>query len=283
MADRQCLVIDDVERTLATMSAAGRGIVEDGAALVRRVVLQHASRRRWHVVRYDDFAAWASDLVHRSRQWLVLDPLFPIDPSDGRCLPFRIARASAAGGIRRYEHDAVPPLDSMSVPLALLDDAAASGGTLRYVAQLATQSGVRIARAALCASTRSARDALQMAMHVGCVEYVPGDWRILDLRDGCPHLPFTGRAATYENGDKVYWRVPMSAVPGNVWQVLLLDSDIKEAIAQARRSVGQHLQQVVGGDPTIMDLQRIGPNIPALVLPHQRADAQTPLSQLIEV
>jgi hypothetical protein len=51
------LIIDDVEASLAAMTALGRSIVGRSAECVRNAVIAHASRRGWCVVRHETAAS----------------------------------------------------------------------------------------------------------------------------------------------------------------------------------------------------------------------------------
>src|SRR5665213_764720 len=74
-----CLIIDDVDPSLAQMTQLGRDIVGAPTAAIRRAVLEFANRRGWSVFEHGAFAEWASEIVTREkRPWLMLDPLLPL-------------------------------------------------------------------------------------------------------------------------------------------------------------------------------------------------------------
>jgi hypothetical protein len=109
--------------------------------------------------------------------------------------------------------------------VAILDDVAASGATLRHAARaLAGRGGASIARIAVCAGTRVARATVRGAFpDARWSTFLTGDWRIMHLRDGCAHLPCTGRRL--EQGDaadpddtRVPFRAPAEVVDGSLWQ-----------------------------------------------------------------
>jgi len=288
MADLSCLVIDDLDAALAAMTEVGKSVAAESASLIRESVLRYAKRRGWTVISHGSFTQWATALIKSDeRRWVVLDPLFPTDGIAERALRLPLRRASVAG---QFEVSGdLDIMDQLGVrtTIGLLDDAAASGGTLRHVIRMARMRGLTVSKVVVCASTRYARDALRPAIpSVPWVDYMPGDWRIVHLRDGCPHLPFTGgsldlSASEAAKHTRQYACSPTYCVRGSVWQALHLDREIQETIGRARARIVIEMASVLGHPPTVSDVRLLGPGCRAIVAPGQIARPETPLENLL--
>jgi hypothetical protein len=285
MADRECLIIDDVHAALDVMTDVGRNAASEASFAVRDAVLSHAARRNWAVVPYGAFAVWAANVLGRDEHsWVVLDPLFPSHQFGERVRPLRLTRAASGFG---FDQDEGWHIGDASDSIGVLDDAAASGRTLRHVSAALEQAGKKVSRFVLCASTSMARAAAKRsAPDALWVDFVAGDWRILHLRDGCPHLPFSGfrtdqKVLLDSAGASVDLRTPAPEVPGSLWQVLCVDPVIRKLVAAARLSVAERLSLLLGRPATIRDLYGMGRGVFGFVRPGQSATAETTLHSLL--
>lgn len=261
MTDRECLIIDDVCASLALMTELGRQVSSEAALQVREAVLAYAARRGWSVVPYEQFAAWALRLVNDSaHDWLVLDPLFPVPTPGSRVSRMRLSRVGPA----RFDGDVLSAQVEKGHSFGLLDDAAASGATLRHVARLVQQSGATVSTIAVCASTRMARSALLESAPAGWCDFIRGDWRIMHLRDGCSHLPYTGRSIDQPplvtaRGDEVRLCVPATAIDRSMWHSLNVVSSIATALKAGRTGVVGKLEEALGRAAAVGDLALLRP------------------------
>ena len=254
---------------------------------VRDAVLDFAARRNWSVVPHAVYVSWADRMITSDDQrWVVLDPLFPRDRSDGRVIPFRITR-----GTRGISVDSSAAVDESNSPLAgsitILDDAAATGTTLRHMIERVSNAGGRVTRIALCVSSRGARDLLRRAARdAKWVEFTPlDDWRTMHLRDGCAYLPYSGRSVNEApflsaNGGHVELRTLTTNLTASLWHVLLLDGGIREAVLALRAHVPASLGAIVQRSATIDDLSLLGPRVTAPVTTGQNITKWTTLDAL---
>lgn len=73
--------------------------------------------------------------------------------------------------------------DDRDLSIGLVDDAAATGGTLCAAARLAAAQGLRVSTMRVCASTDKARRRVRESLGGLTVSVcVPGNWRIMHLR-----------------------------------------------------------------------------------------------------
>lgn len=271
VAMREILVIDDVAPALASMSECGRTIMAAPAERLRQHVLAYAARRGWSVVRHGAFAEWARDLAGRaSHPWLSLDPLFGSAYDTDDIHQARLSR-QYDGGAAILRGPLMAGLDGLqdvaaelTGPVGVIDDAVASGRTLQAVLHLLGRAGAEVAHVIVCGSPRSARDLFQRKHPaVRWSEFIAGDWVVLHLRDGCPLLPYTGRAtgervALGDGEGSLERRVPTSAVPGHPWQVLCMNSAVRWAVSEAVADGCAYLGQHLGRTATVADLPLLG-------------------------
>jgi hypothetical protein len=294
MASGGCLVIDDVDASLSHLTELGRNVAGASAEAIRNAVLDYAVRRKWFVLQHQAYVEWAIDVIRREEHsWLVLDPLFPVAGLGERVRRVRLTRQfdnNEAIVVRHYVLSAgVEPLDMscISGDVGVLDDAAASGGTLRNMARLVAQTGGRVSRVILAASSRSAHEFFRASGSVTTwTEFVRGDWQIVHLRDGCPHLPHSGRPTDQPSvhgtdGNAVEVRVPSSAVLGNLWQVLVMDAAVRNAVDIARAEIAHRLSNELGRAALVGDLSFLGASVPALVCQGAIVTADTTLESLL--
>ena len=117
------------------------------------------------------------------------------------------------------------------------------------------------------------------------IDYIPGDWRVIHLRDGCPFLPFTGRSTGQnitidEPASAIEVRVPVYTVLGNLWQVLSMDAAVARAITAARTATIARLTNEVEHDASVRDLALLGQGIPAVMYSATAVNADTVLTEL---
>jgi hypothetical protein len=275
-----CLIIDDVEPALALLSDWGRATLTAHVHRIRDAVFDFASRRNWTIAGHGKFNAWACDQARLDGlTWLVLDPLFSVDRSDACMRRMRLSRqfdenkSIVQRTPLRGTQGVAADLGSLSGSVAILDDAVASGRTIRHAAELAGQAGLLVQRVLVCASARSGREAIAGRLRIPeWSEYAPGDWMTMHLRDGCPFLPFAGKPArltgpTSPDGGSVEVRVRSSDVVGHPWQILMMDRKVKEAVRDAQHRAVAALQDLVGHVPTIADVAHLGSLATAVVRP----------------
>jgi hypothetical protein len=265
VSDRKVLIIDDVGVALEQLTDYGRSVVGAASDVIRSTVLELARRRQWTVVPYGSYAKWARQVAENDPHfWLVLDPLFPrtFSASAHFLHPTRVDG-------RGFDLDGAPIIEAGS-DIGLLDDAAASGSTLGHVVGIVHRSGARVARIAVCASSRVARDFVaRLGIQAGWTDFMPGDWRILHLRDGCPYLPYSGRLISRlshpDSGTAIELRAPSSSVVGSVWQVLNLDDSVRNAIRSARITIGTQLAASLGRPAIVQDVIAMGSSVSVVV------------------
>jgi len=288
MLGPNCLLLDDVDDALAKMTEVGRAVAAPAALAVREKVMDYATRSKWTVIPHREFVDWTRQLASATdAPWLVLDAVFPTVAFGPLMTPLRVTRSA---DLREYE---ISPFEarytngSIANAVGVIDDAVATGGTLRAVSRSIESCGGRPFLFALCASTREGRDRL-LASYRGIIwkALVKGDWRISHLRDGCPHLPFSGRRTSKplvrgSDGQPVEAREPVFVAVNNLWRVLYMDAGVKGAIVHARSEVAARLSEFLGRPALVEDLVLLGTAVPALVMPDQFAGPRTELTALI--
>jgi hypothetical protein len=282
-----CLVIDDVEVALAAMTELGRSVAAPGAHAIRARFMEFAFRRRWTVIPHSEFVEWSRHIgATVDVPWLVLDPLFPAESLHNRMTMVRVTRSA---GVAEYEVASATtwgPPTNFRQAVGLMDDAAANGGTLRAVARAVEEIGGHATHFAVCAATKHAHDRV-LTCHKSAKwrTLVPGHWQISHLRDGCPHLPFTGRRTHHpilhvSNGSSVEVRAPVFLSENNLWQVLYLDQPIRDAVRAARLEVADRLSRELDRPATVADLCLLGSAVPALAPPGESVELRTELANL---
>jgi hypothetical protein len=286
MTYQGCLVIDDIEPSLACATEFGRIVLSKSAEEVCSVVLGHARRRGWTVISHSSYVNWANEARHQhDGQWLVLDPLFPVPDGDRSLRVVHLSRHSYSG--QSSISGSLNEKLCVGIRVGAIDDAASSGRTLRYLARLVAQSGGSLAQIIVGASSREARDGVSSAHRdVRWTDLVPGDWRVIHLRDACPHLPHSGRPIGQPSiqgldHQPIELRVQPTIVDGSLWQVMWLDGAIREAILSARANVARQLSAALGRPALVTDLGLLGARVPALVDQGQRVSADSTLESLL--
>ncbi len=255
--------MDDVPAALAIMSSDGGAMADEGAQAVRSAVRAHAARRGWEVVPHRLYADWATKTVAADgRHWLILDPLLrgeEIAERGTRTNLTRCADARFLSPVTGFELDKLAGHPTVGV----VDDAVSSGRTLCQLSRLCVQAGSRIEGVAVGCSSRVGRATVESRVPgVRWFAFLPGDWQVLHLRDGCPFLPYSGRplrsVASPTGSVPADLRLPSWLAVGSIWQVLWLDDDVKQAIRSGYRRVLGVLAARLGRPPQIDDVSLFG-------------------------
>lgn len=293
MPSTDLLLIDDVRAAMSLMSEAGREIADKSTSAIRSAVLEFCLRRNWSLLSYDAYVEWATVQIGAdNRTWIVLDPLFPIDHFGDRVRRVRMTRlVDETDGIvtRRYlDMASTASLERVHEgEVGILDDAAASGMTIQRAMRAVGKAGGRVSRILVGASSRTARDGFRAA-HSGCewTEFMRGAWRTVHLRDGCPHLPYTGKPTAHgivelADGSQLDVRVPLTEVSGHPWQILVMDRLIRDVISGARTTIAQRLSSHLGRAACVPDLSILGASVPVLVKPGATVTREATLESLL--
>jgi hypothetical protein len=285
MSSPRCLLIDDVDAALARLSTIGRSVLIDGAQAVRAAVRDYARRRGWTVITHESYVAWIRNLFQNLPPTrLVLDPLFPIRDDE---ISLKTVRLSRRANQAQIIHVSVPAdLLPSGSDLCIVDDVASSGRTVCYLANYIMQTGSRVTHVAVCASSREARNNAARAMrNVLWYDYAPGDWRAIHMRDGCPHLPFSGRPVGKSiplEGCEIQMRVMPNTIAGNLWQVLWLDQPIRDAVNLARQNAVRGLSSALGRPALVADLALLGTQAGAVISNGREPTQDTRLDALLD-
>jgi hypothetical protein len=282
-----CLILDDVAASLNAATPLGRIVLEAPFRVISGAVSSLARKRGWTMVAYEDFAGWAQQRmqVHLC-PWIVLDPLLGTVAAPGGIHTWRMSRLFGAAGTGLDGTPPTVPKLGPSNEVAVLDDAAASGSTMIYVLRSVQRAGAARSHVILCASSTGAISRIRAAGGGPSIElYVPGDWRVAHMRDGCPFAPFSGRplgTLTCANGHVIELRVPSRHVAGNAWQAFSIDSGVRSASLAAFGGIAESFSSHLGRQACIGDLPLLGTSVPAVVMPNVPVDATTPLSALVQ-
>jgi hypothetical protein len=281
-----CLVIDDIEPTLARMSDLGRRVVAPGAQSIREAVLRFASARGWRVVAHGSFSRWTRQtLEEQQAKWATLDPLYSAAEHPGGVELRTTRRFQDFGSVFLGEPRGIELLSGESV--MVVDDAASSGSTLLHVAQALSRRDARMSHVVVCASSAEARERLRRACKPVWLEFIPGDYRVIHLRDGCPYMPHGGRGTrrVAEGGDGplgVEVRLGPRDAVGSLWQVMWIDRAIKGCIQEARQNAARALERELGRPARIYDLRLLGNAIPAMAPSNRTIEMTTALDELAD-
>jgi hypothetical protein len=288
LAETGYLIIDDIAAALAKASPVGQSILGQPAGVLRDAVCSLAARRGWLVVTHEAYSTWARNLIAKDQgNWVVLDPLFSANGAGGRVRALRFSRIFGHGGQGLEGPPIRLQLDGDSTRVAVLDDAIASGRTLRLADQIIRQEGGVTSRLATCAAAPLALQSLRRALPSAVFDtFVPGEWWTAHLRDGCPHLPFSGRPSGLEvdsvvGAGRIELRVLSRHVVGNPWQGFYLDSSIRAAAAAVARAVASELARMLGRPACIADLGLLGSNVPGVIGPGGSVTSDTRLDTLL--
>lgn len=288
MPDAGCMIIDDSTEALLRMTELGQAVAGASTARIVEAVKSYAEKRRWTLVPYTLYREWVTNEVRDTDcHWVVLDPLLRLEELEGSCSSLRLTRGVPQSQPLAEADGAESGFDLLVGPVGIVDDVASSGRTIAHVARAIGRAGAHVAQVRLCGSSHSARDFLARSLTgTRWSAYIPGDWRVIHLRDGCPHLPHTGRppSSSYivtEDGSRVPLRVASTGVLGNLWQVLWLEPAIRSIIEESRREVVRLLGEELGKEARVSDLQLLGEAVPALVRANEEVGAETRLVDLL--
>lgn len=274
---QDALIIDDIESALAAMTNVGERILTDLSFQIRSGVLALAEKRCWSVVRHGDYSKWALDTAAKSDlPWVILDPLISLRTAAARhqraCITRGYVPADALVSVDMHcDESTRGALAAVSGGAGVLDDAVSSGRTLLHVAKRFLAQTAAVVQVAVCASSRMGRDLVIRHLRVArWSQYLDGDWMTAHLRDGCPYLPYTGRATSAApiagvNGCSVPVRIPVSRVRGHVWEAILQSREVREAVEQGKWHAHRAFSEILGRDATVSDLPLLGESVPAFV------------------
>ena len=293
---REFLIIDDVVPALESMTELGRMMLTAPLERLRQRVLEYAVARNWSVVKHAAFAEWARELTRNAGlEWLSLDPLLCEDDDRRQLRPLRLSR-KFDGGATVLFGPMMSGLDNFEIiaravtgPVGVVDDAMASGRTVRTAVRLLAAAGVAVTDVMVCASSRSARDAFRQSHPaLRWKEFLVGDWSVLHLRDGCPLLPYTGRPTVDRlvlDADRMglELRVPTTHILGHPWQVLCMNSGVREAATHALVEGIAEFCRRLGRVATVADLRLLGDHVSVPRTSSAPVSAETTLASLFAV
>lgn len=261
----QVVVIDDIGAALRRSGDQCRLVAEESARQVRDALRLAAAMRGWSLVVHEAFTVWAYEHLDGADVWLVLDPLFEIRPGTPKLIPARFTRV--LDGQTLAISDVLPDdtrTELAGASVGILDDAAVTGETLKYVATQVRDSGGQVTECLLCVSTEKARSAFEsFEVEAGWRQFVGGDHLSIHMRDACPCLPFASRqtssrkAVLTPNGP-VRVTHPPTAFRGGPWGDLSRDRSFMSVIAQARRRLADRFTAVLGREALVSDVPLLG-------------------------
>jgi hypothetical protein len=279
------VLIDDLDAALAVMSRFGVDIVAAASRAVRDSLLLFASLHDMRVVRHDNFTGWVQDQIDPDYLWLSLDPFgLPQLKSGCEVRQLRLTRRAAAGQL--VLEAALPAHIERIIAgrsVGLVDDAVASGGTIRHAAALVADAGGKVEDVVVCASTAKGRDAIRRTIpQLAWAEFVRGDHVALHMRDACAFLPFGGRKfekgvtlhTTHGEVEVAYH--PM-AFPGSPWDEVAKSRHTTDAILHAARDIEYALSRALERPATAADVGLLGSHV---AIPCYRRHDVQPLTLL---
>ena len=281
-------IIDDVRSASAHLSALGLEVVFPAAASVRRAVLQVARARGWGVIDHSQFGAWVHDIADNRCQWLVLDPLIAVQDSAPYAQVFRLSRVLHASEWRlELPSDQTFPASLLGRSVGFVDDAVASGSTIRRAISMAREAGAVPTRVVVACATSVGRAAVASEGEpVAIQEYTNGGHVAVHLRDACPFLPFGGRPSAAQpaidtpNG-KVNIRLPSLTRHRGLWASLFSDHRVLAASVSARAEVTNRLSEHLNREAKVGDLPLLGPDVALPAYPRHSVTTTTALRELM--
>ncbi len=293
---RGVLIIDDVLPALSAMTELGRAVLTAPLERLRQRVLEYAVARNWSVVKHAAFAEWVRELTgNAGLEWLSLDPLLQNYHNPRQLRPLRLSR-EFDGGASILRGPTVTGLGNIELvareltgAVGVVDDVMASGRTLRTTVRLLNAAGVPVTDVMVCASSRGAREAFRQSHRaLRWKEFLVGDWSVLHLRDGCPLLPYTGRPTVDRvvlDASGMGWelRVPVTHLLGHPWQVLCMNSEVREAATQTLLEGIAEFCQRLGRMATVADLRLLSDHVPVPRTSSAPVSGETTLASLFGV
>jgi hypothetical protein len=250
---------------------------------IREAVLAFAIRRSWTVISHAFFSEWAIKILgQEDRNWVALDPLLPVS-SAKKLSTLRATRNLPGSGSEPISVQLTVDTDIQRI--GLLDDAAATGQTLRVVNRCIGEQGGSVETVVLCAATAEARR--MSGLWNGRIQWHEladaQDWRIIHLRDGCAFLPYAGRFAglvSNSGAQRIEVRYTPTAMIASLWAVLSLDRAINAAMTTAPKDIASGFSEYLGRPGAVRDLPLLGDGVPAYSVPDQSITADTRLASL---
>src|SRR5207244_3235958 len=130
------ILIDDLADALGCMTPLGRQIVGPSCRAVRERILAYAASHDWTVVEHRKFVEWAAARLPGDANCIVLDPIFPLAELGNSAVRWRISRTFAHRGWKVEDYESVVrAFPRRNAAVSILDDAAATGSTLRLAAK----------------------------------------------------------------------------------------------------------------------------------------------------
>ena len=168
----------------------------------------------------------------------------------------------------------------------MLEDAVASGATLKQVCALLAVRQVVVKRIVVCASTSPARRAIAESIPgVEWLQFMPHGSAAIHLRDACPYLPFSGRPSAAHtpvstaNGP-VAIRIPSVTIDRAMWGEAFSDYRVLAATIHARSEISVRFSAALGREAIVSDLPMLGRDIALPAYPGHELTASTPLASI---
>jgi hypothetical protein len=283
----QPIVIDDVRSALNATTPFGQEVLRRSSAMVRDAVLLYAARTSWVCVSHTAFCEWAIQQMDPDYLWLVVDPLLPMTNLPAEAIRVRATRRPGAKDWvidDEIQESIKARLGGREI--GILDDAAASGDTLRFFANTVARANGQLTDVLVCASTSAARAVLR--------ELVPGcSWAQLcaapatpiHIRDACPLLPYSGRRLADRKVSVAGADLSMAAPPmyfrGSLWHQLSRDRAAWTMIREAWRVAAHDVSQSLNRPATVSDIPLIGLDVAIPLFARQNADQDSSLESLL--
>jgi|GEM_PF-6860944 len=279
------LVIDDLEPAMNLLTGFGRSLIEPSVELLRDTLGLFTDRMRWDVVRHSSFSQWIEDECDSAQngQAAVLDPL--IEARAGVRCAVRYSRKIERAG-------ALVTLGIVGRPMAnrcrfdtVIDDAASSGRTLRHFAEVQRSQGGELRRIFLCAASSGSYSYLRRAdVRAQWRAFIPGDWRVIHLRDAFPFLPFAGRfSGILRRGlvPDLEFRTPPSQGVSAIWTAVYAGTKVSDAIERARVDIVKALGHQLDRAATVQDIEQLGHGVPLSCAFDERITVSTELRSFL--
>jgi hypothetical protein len=288
MAELAPVIVDDLSVCLDNLSPLGKGVVSPSANAIRFAILQFASEQGWLVIDYAAFARWAIETSQGGSKWFILDPLMAQSTGqDGRLGRYRVSRVGVGpSAVVQGTPTSTSNFQSLTGPVGILDDVAASGATIRYVADLIEKNGSAVAEVAVCTASEAARIAIGSRLPGATLhQYAAGPRRAIHMRDACPYVPFAGRrmtdGATVETARGIAdVKAPSNAIKAGLWELVYRDYRVLQSVVAARGFVARLFDERLGREATVADVLALGENVAVPAYPRQTVAPETVLRSL---
>jgi hypothetical protein len=287
MTSDQPVAIDDGGSALALMSQLGQKVMQPVVALVREAVMLYAARAGWKIVSHSTFVHWAARQIDKDYLWLVLDPLIDPEGLPANALRLRLTRRPDADW--RFDDEVPPDVKSSfsGKQIGILDDAAASGDTLTFLADSIAHEGGELSDVILCVATDRARSAVsRVAPGAAWVQMYKTPATPIHIRDACPLLPYSGRRLSRLRAITVGQVQLLTAVPpvfftGGLWHRLSQDRAASSTLRLAWLKAAERYSDFLQRPALVSDIPALGAEIPVPLFFRTDADPTTELSDLL--